>query len=379
MLQEGKDALPAELLVRVLSLLDPRDSSDRQALARVSRCSSSLYDLAMPLLYQELELNDSRLLGLLAGGHFLSSNDTEWKLFTIDDGGDRPKADEIRERWIHLPAPSENWCRSLGQVRSLSLLAPISAKALVLLWDVCIPNKPLFPRVDTLRIQDAPRAPDQPQPEAHDAIPDVYPALDILLFECPDFCGEGLYAAPLLVSLPAKAHRHITFHSDPFCAGRRLQRWQTCRLFDYDAAARLQGRRRGCPCRRHGNREPLSLDKVAMYIDDDVDALSEDGPVDLCLALKEYEYDEEEDEAWNTRRRLKHDEALEDWRTVAELVTELGKKSHNGNLRIVLGDVNDPNPPDCPPCVVCGKSRQQIILTDRTDLGAPREDSLVVV
>lgn len=373
MLPIREAVLPPELLLRTFSALD------RGALAKVARSSHALYDLVMPLLYRKLELDNSRLLDLLAGGHLLSQNDAEWKLFTVDDGGDYPDADEIRGRWTHLPAPSENWRRALGSVRSLLLLAPISAKALVLLWNVCIPNEPLFPNVAALRIQDAPRASDQPRPEEHEAVPHVHPGLDILLFECPNYCGEGLSAAPLLVSLPARAHRHIAFHSYPLCTGERLQRWQTCRLFEYDAAARLQGRRSVCPCPKHDSHEPLSLDKVARYIGEDVYTLTEDGPVDLCLALREYEYDDEGDETWNADQRLKHDEALEDWRTVAELVTELEKESHNGNLRIVLGDVNDPNPPDCPPCVVCGKSRQHIILTDRTDLGAPREDSLVVV
>lgn len=84
--------------------------------------------------------------------------------------------------------------------------------------------------------------------------------------------------------------------------------------------------------------------------------MAKDGPVDLCLALWEYEADGELDEHWNEVWRQRDEQAMEDWRKVAEL----SKNHYDGNLRLVFGDVNDPSPPRCPSCVVCGELRTTI-------------------
>lgn len=175
----------------------------------------------------------------------------------------------------------------------------------------------------------------------------------MLLFDRLDFCEQGVFAAPLLVSLRATTHRHITFHTYPFATGWKPQRWATCRIFDYSAAGRLRARRTRCPCPNHNHHEPLSLEKVARYIDQRIENIAENGPVDYCIALREYEYDQELTEQANATRCQRHERSLEDWRTVAELA----KGYRGGNLRIVFGVVNDPSPPDCLPCTVCGALR----------------------
>ncbi|EKD01622.1 hypothetical protein A1Q2_04183 [Trichosporon asahii var. asahii CBS 8904] len=83
--------LPPELLPRVLSTVDPAQIVDRRLLARVARSSRELYDLAMPLLYRELEFDDLRLLDFLACGRQLTRRDPEWGLFTAKEESEYPE------------------------------------------------------------------------------------------------------------------------------------------------------------------------------------------------------------------------------------------------------------------------------------------------
>lgn len=342
--------------MRTIHMLDPSESSDRRALSKVARSSRALYDLATAVLYRELELDNSRLLRVLAGGHLLSGADDEWGVFTADSGGEESK-EGISARWAHLAAPSQRWRRSLRMVRSLTLLAPISTKALALLWDVCVPNEPLFPNVREVGTLDAPRSPDLSWNQQNEFLRLRFPPKAVVLFECPNVCGQSQFAGPLLISLKARSWRHVSFHTYPFCVGWSPRHWVTCRIFDYRAARRLQSRRSCCPCPKHENREPISLELLAMYLDQEVEALTAVGPLQLCLADREYEDDEDMSEQWNEAQHLEDKKAMEDWRMLAELV----KPHYGGNLSIVFGDVNDPNPPDCPPCAVCGESRGQFL------------------
>lgn len=346
-----KATLPPELLLRTFNLLDPSDATDRRTLAKVARSSHALYDLAMPVLHRKVEFDDRGLLDFLACGHLLSRQDPERELYVATGDNEYPKQEEIAARWAHLPPPSKRWRRSLALVRSLTLLAPIWPKSLVLLWAVCLPGEPLFPNVSELRILDAPRSPDQPRIRAGQATTRVFADRNVLLFDRPDFCGQGVFAAPLLVSLRAKGHRHITFHTYPIATEWKTQRWTSCRIFDYGAASRLRARRTVCPCPSHDSHEPLDLEIVARSLNQSIEKIAENGPVDLCNALRDYEDDEKLDEQGNAIRRRRHHEAMEQWRTVAELA----KQHRGGNLRIFFGDVNDLNPPDCHPCIICGE------------------------
>lgn len=79
-------------------------------------------------------------------------------------------------------------------------------------------------------------------PCAHDYVVRS-PRSGVLLFNNPNFCGQGIFAAPLLVLLPARAHKNITFHTYPYPMGFQPQRWDTRRMFEYDAAAGMRARR----------------------------------------------------------------------------------------------------------------------------------------
>lgn len=343
--------LPTELVACIVSMLDPTNSTDRTALARVARSSQALYDLAMPVLYRELVLDDDGILDLLACGHLLSRLDTAYKAFTAP-ATTRLGKDQALALRTNLPAPSERWRRSLRLVRTMTVYSPISAKALYLLWDVCIRGEPLFPGVTKLRSWDRPSIDEEENSFLRFNLGDAYSDEDIMLFECPDLCVKGRDGAFALCKLPSRddAYRHVTSHGIEF---RRFyqppSRWTTLRQFEHNPTERLDRRRRVHRCGRDS--EYKSLEELVIVGPDcwnPIDEKAIDGPVELFLAFRNIEKDEE------ARQRVKSEqEASEaDWRKVAELVD----LHHGGNPKITFGDFDDPNPPDCPPCMICGKS-----------------------
>lgn len=380
MLQNREKTLPPELLLHICSMLDPADSSDRATLARVARSSRALYELVAPMLYRELVLDDLGLLNLLACGHRLSRSDADYGAFTAEDC-DFIWPERVAQDWGHLPAPSARWRRSLGMVRSLTVIGPILGKTLLLLWDVCVPGETLFPNVSALKIRDSQQARETSWPQ-RDYGPPVHPDAGVVLFDRPDYCGMGYSVGPLLDRLPTRDSRfgHVSLHTGmPHCF-TPPKAWATFRVFEYEPATLLTRLRCVRRCRRHGPAlQPRDIDSIARNPGRGLVDFSKDGPVEFCIALREassgralegmeegYQYTDEEREI--TRRWV--EDANEDWKEIAELARPL-----HPNLKIALGSVDDPNPPECPPCGVCSECWQcRTRLTCRPDVGAAQGD-----
>lgn len=340
--------LPPELIRWICSELDSSDASDRRTLAVLARSSRTLHDVALPILYKDLTLDNHALLDLLACGRLISRHDSQYATFTAEEPNF--KEAHVGETWGHLPAPSERWLASLAMAQSVTIRGPLRAKTLQLLWSVCQRDTPLFPNVTKLCVRDSNARPYPPPNLSH-----AWPRAGLLLFNALDYCAPGYAARDLPGRLPVVSHRHVVFHTGVPDTPALPETWGSCTAYENDPLEKLQRLRHDPLSRERRSLETAAehlrgLGLYASYKEERrfigrVPELLRRGKVEYRIQDRMPERDDDEDsEEYKEILRGLYQGVVESWRKLAELVQE------DENLEVVVGNEG------LTPCCVCGKT-----------------------
>ncbi|WOO78161.1 uncharacterized protein LOC62_01G001711 [Vanrija pseudolonga] len=173
--------LPNELIVLIIAKLDPDIPADQAALASVLRVSSEFWELGAPLLYSSLYFHGDELYRLLDCPP--ESNEAQ-----------QPLSDRKR--------------RSLAFVRHLRIGGGIESQTLERCVDVSLPNTPLFPNVEKLKLGGR----SDHDTWCYEKNPPYQPPEDFVLFHTPDVCVWNWGARNQLDWLPMKGMRSFALH-----------------------------------------------------------------------------------------------------------------------------------------------------------------------